>query len=89
MFQIVENVIKECDSCDLYKKAVPRPVVSLPRDFAMDLHHLNENLWYLHFIDEFFRFSTGATIRSKHPNTVKNFFETMDKYIWNTQFNLQ
>ena len=53
---------------------MPRPVVSLPRDFAMDLHHLNENLWYLHFIDEFFRFSTGATIRNKHPNTVTQIF---------------
>ena len=80
LFQIVENVLKECDSCNLYKKPVPRPVVSLPRatffndNVAMDLHHLNENLWYLHFIDEFSRFSTGATIRKKHPNTVIKIF---------------
>ena len=40
----------------------------------MDLHHLNENRWYLHFIDEFPRFSTGATIRNKHPNTVTQIF---------------
>ena len=96
LFQIVQNVTKECDSRNLYKKPMPRPVVSLPRatsfndNVAMDLHHLNENLWYLHFIDEFSRFSTDAIIRNKHPNTVMQiFFETIDKYIWNTQFNLQ
>ena len=61
---------------------MPRPVVSLPRatsfhdNVAMDLHHLNENLWYLHFIDQFslFFFSKGATTRNKHPNTVIQFF---------------
>ena len=53
LFQIVKNVTKECDSCNLYKKPVPRPVVSLPRatsindDVAMDFHHLNESLCYL------------------------------------------
>ena len=46
-------VTKESDSCNLYKKPMSRPVVSLPRarsfkdNVAMDLHHLNENLWYL------------------------------------------
>ena len=70
-FQIVEN-----DSCNLYKKIVSRPVASLPRatsfndNIAMNLHHLNENLRYLYFIDEFSPLSTGATIRNKHPNTV-------------------
>ena len=59
---------------------MPRSVVSLPRatpfndSVAMDLHHLNENLWYLHFADEFSRFSTGATIGNKHPNTVIQIF---------------
>ena len=31
LFQILENVTKECDSCNLYKKPMSRPVVSLPR----------------------------------------------------------
>ena len=53
LFQIVKNVTKEYDSCNPYKKPVSRPVVLLPRatsfndDVAMDLHHLNESLWYL------------------------------------------
>ena len=51
LFKILAT--KERDSCNLYKKPMPRPVVSLPRarcfndNVAMDLHYLNENLWYL------------------------------------------
>ena len=31
----------------------------------MDLHQLGENIWYLHVIDEFTRYSNAAVIRKK------------------------
>ena len=59
---------------------MPRPAVGLPRayDFndtvAMDLHQLGPNLWYLHLIDEFCRFSNAAIIKSKSSNVVTKMF---------------
>ena len=59
---------------------MPRPAVGLPRayDFndtvAMDLHQLGPNLWYLHLIDEFSRFSNAAIIKSKSSNVVIKVF---------------
>ena len=50
------------------------PAVSIPRSLnfnevvAIDLHQLGDNLWYLHFIDEFSRFSNGVVIKSKQSN---------------------
>ena len=35
---------------------------------AMDLHQLDDNLSYLHFIDEFSRFSNSIVIKSKQSN---------------------
>ena len=58
----------------LYKKTLPRPAVSILKSLnfnkmvAMDLHQLDDNLWYLHFIDEFSRFSNSLVIKSKQSN---------------------
>ena len=42
----------------------------------MDLHQLGDNLWYLHFIGEFSRFSNGVVIKSKQSNVIiQNFLE--------------
>ena len=79
-FKLLKMLQKNYDSCNLDKKPVPRRIVPLARatsfndNVAMHFHHLNEFLWYLHFIDEFSHFSTGASIRIKHPNTIIHFF---------------
>ena len=44
---------------------------------AMDLHQLDDYLWYLHFIDEFSRFSNGIVIKRKQSNIfIQKFFYT-------------
>ena len=43
---------------------------------AMDLHQLDD-VWYLHFIDEFSPFSNSIAIKSKQSNiVVQNFPKT-------------
>ena len=80
--KIVEEITKQCNICKLYKKPLPRPAVSIPKSLsfneivAMDLHQLGDNLWYLHFIDEFSRFSNGVVIKSKQSNIIiQNFLK--------------
>ena len=69
LMKIIDEVVQACDVCGKYKKPVPRPIVGLSRaeDFnhsvALDLHELGPNLWYLHMIDEFTRFSNAVLIR--------------------------
>lgn len=79
---LLDLVIQNCEICVTNKKAVPRPVVGLPlaTDFnetvAVDLHELEHNVWYLHIIDEFTRFSAGSIMRSKRPSEfVRKFLE--------------
>ena len=80
--KIVEEITKQRNICKLYKKPLPRPAVSIPKSLsfneivAMDLHQLSDNLWYLHFIDEFPRFSNGVVIKSKQSNVIiQNFLK--------------
>ncbi|KAJ8036178.1 hypothetical protein HOLleu_20072 [Holothuria leucospilota] len=69
------EVVKDCESCYKHKKPSVRPAVELPRasDFndvvAVDLHKLDSNLYYLHIIDEFSRFSAGCIVDNKRPQT--------------------
>ena len=72
----VQRVIGECEVCK--KTALPRrkPIVSLPlasepnEVIAMDLHQLDTNLWYLHIICLFSRFSVAVAIRSKKAEVI-------------------
>ena len=41
---------------------------------AMDLHQLGPNLWYLHLIDEFSRFSNAVIIKSKSTDIIIKMF---------------
>ena len=41
---------------------------------ALDLHELDSNLYYAHFIDYFTRLSGAAIIRSKDPGIILNTF---------------
>ncbi len=71
IFRELETIVEECETCNKYRKQPPKPAVGLPKatDFnetvAVDLHQLEKNLWYLHIIDEFTRFSAGAILTSK------------------------
>ncbi|XP_064629342.1 uncharacterized protein LOC135488628 [Lineus longissimus] len=73
IFQMLTDVVKECETCQMYRKVPPKPAVGLPlaTDFnqtvAVDLHELDRNIWYLHIIDEFTRFSAGAIVKRKLP----------------------
>ena len=40
----------------------------------MDLHQLGRNLWYLHLIDEFSRFSNAVIIKSKFTDIIIKMF---------------
>ena len=69
--KIIDNVILECGTCKLYKKPNARPVVGFSKstDFndtvSMDLHQISQNMWYLHMIDEFTRYSNAVIITDK------------------------
>ena len=73
---IIDKVVSHCKTCQQYKKPIPRPAVGLLKanDFndtlAMDLHQLEQNLWYLHLIDKFSRFSNAVIIKSKSTNII-------------------
>ena len=73
---IIDKVVSHCKTCQRYKKPIPRPAVGLPKanDFndtiAMDLHQLEQNIWYLHLIDEFSRFSNAVIIKSKSTELI-------------------
>lgn len=80
--KILEKIVANCEICRKYRKPAPRPVVgfSLANDYnhtvAMDLHQLEPNLWYLHIIDEFSRFSAGCITNTKQSSKiVKKFIQ--------------
>ena len=71
-----------------YKRVPPRPVVSIPigQKFldvvAMDLKHIRNNTWVLHLIDSYTRFSGGAIINNKQPETIiKGILECWVKFL--------
>lgn len=73
-----------CQFCEKYKRKKPTPVVALPlaRRFnetvAMDLKQYshNPNIWFLHLIDHFTRYSASCVIKTKKKEEiVKRIFE--------------
>ena len=74
-FTLIEEVEKTCDICCKYKRPPSKPVVCFPlsKEFnesvAMDIKYC-ENHLVLHLIDHATRFSSAATIRSKHKDTI-------------------
>ena len=71
IFRILEDISETCEVCMKHKKTPSRPKVGLPlatefnETVAVDLHHLEGNVWLLHLIDLFSRYSGGAIITSK------------------------
>ena len=60
--------VKKSKVCLMFKKPDPKPVVAylLAGEFnetvALDLHELDSNLYYAHFIDHFTRLNGAAII---------------------------
>ena len=77
---ILQDVIEKCTTCLMHKQTPPKPAVCLPlaSDFnqtvAVDLHELQPNLWYLHIIDIFTRFSAGCILKTKQSSEFVNQF---------------
>ena len=71
--QEVSDIVTNCEVCLKFKKPAPKPAAGFPlatkfnETVAVDLHQLEKNLWYLHIIDEFTRYSAGGIIKSKEP----------------------
>ena len=72
--KIIVDVVSQCGNCKQFRKATPRPAVSLPKatefnqTVSVDLHYLKPNTWYFHMIDKFSRFSNAVTIRKKYDS---------------------
>ena len=72
---LIEEISSKCEVCKRYKKTPARPAVSLPlaRQFndvvAMDLKQFGE-VYFLHFIDLFTRFSKSRVIKKKIPRLI-------------------
>ena len=77
---IIHKVVSHHQMCQQYKKPVPRSMVGFPKanyfneTVTMDLHQLGPNLWYLHLIDEFSRFSIDVIIKSKSTDIITKMF---------------
>jgi hypothetical protein len=69
----VTDIVDNCEVCLKFKRPPPKPAVGFPlatrfnETVAVDLHQLEKNLWCLHIIDEYTRFSAGGIMKSKRP----------------------
>ena len=74
---IIQEISSKCDVCKRFKKTPARPVVCMPmaKQFndvvAMDLKKYGD-IYFLHFIDLFTRFSKSKVIRRKTPKVIVN-----------------
>lgn len=77
---ILADIVAKCEICLKYSRAKPKPAVGLPmasrhnETVAVDLHELEPNVWYLHIIDQFTRFSAGCIVTSKKPAVIVKAF---------------
>lgn len=75
---LVQRVTNDCSACVKYKRPVHKPIVALPlaNNFndvlAVDLHQLENNLWYLHMMDIFTKFSSACIVKSKQASVIVN-----------------
>ena len=82
-FSILKQIIDSYGTCQRFGKPKPKPAVGLPlaseynETVAIDLVELERGTWYLHFIDEFTRFSASSIVNAKRPSEiVKNFIHS-------------
>ena len=68
---IIDDVIDRCEICSRYKKPAPRPIVGFNKscnfndNVSMDLHQLATSVWYIHFLDDFTKYSNAVVIYKK------------------------
>ena len=81
LFQAINTLNENCDTCKRFKKTPPRPVVTFPlaKEFnevvALDLKVFENNkTYFLHLIDHATRFSAASVIKSKKPEVIINDF---------------
>ena len=78
----IKKVSENCNVCKIYRKAPPKPIVSLPLAtrfnelIAMDIKFIEDKM-VLHLIDLCTRFSVGTVIKSKDAKTI---IEAIFKY---------
>ena len=78
----IKKISENCQICKIYKKAPPKPIVSLPHAtrfnqvIAMDIKVI-EGKMILHLIDLCTRFSVCTVIKNKEANTI---IEAIFKY---------
>ena len=69
--QIIDKVIESCETYQKFRKPPSKRVVAFTKSdsfnetLSLDLHELKPNLWYLHAVDEFSRFSAASLITKK------------------------
>ena len=79
--QLADHIKKldtECEICNKYKKAKPRPIVGFPlskvfnETLAIDLKEwsYSPKIWLLHIIDHSSRFSVSCVIKSKRKEVI-------------------
>ncbi len=77
---ILQKIVSECEVCQKHSKAKPKPAVGLPlasqynETVAVDLHELEQGVWYLHIIDQFTRFSAGSILTTKRSSEIVKHF---------------
>lgn len=75
MEDLLVSVANKCEMCKRYKKTPPRPIVSLPLansfndKVAIDLKKW-QNLWILHMVDVWSRFTVSVLINRKRTTEV-------------------
>ena len=75
MINIIENVSDNCTICQRYKRALPKPIVSMPlakifyEHIAMDLKDIGSKK-IIHLIDHATRFSAATVIPSKKRGVI-------------------
>lgn len=76
LFECVEKVSSECETCQQLQRPPDRPVVGFPlaSEFnevvAMDLKQLEPGVYVLHLIDHATRYSSGCIIHNKRKETI-------------------
>ena len=80
--EMLQNIVKSCETSVKYRSTPLKPVVGLPMScefnetVAVDLHELENGIWYLHIIDLFTRFSAGSIVKTKKSSEfIKKFLQ--------------
>ena len=87
-FKILEDCCRDCQFCQKYRHAKPKPVVGLPKGdrfnqvVSMDLKEIQKGkIWILHLVDNATRYTAATLIYSKKKDViVKKIFQIWLSY---------